>query len=259
MKILISAACIFTLGSQLKALDLPSVNASDVRAISAETVMPPAAAPAVVSSQDHSDPGIAAKISVIRLGTGAEKSSLGGNTAVITPGCHQPIVYIKGGDIYRDNFLLGRNAVDFKTACSGDVAWTGNGKIYKNTGMIGRDPVEYKMASGNGDIVWVQDGGKLFKNTLHLGDGPVSFEVAALTGDVAWVNAGGDVYKNISRLGHEAVDFGIADMTGDVAWTDSKGSLYKNYGVIAHGASGVQLYPDGRLLWNDENGGYHIR
>ncbi len=209
------------------------------------------------------------------------------------PQCHSPIVYIEDDEIYKDGNSLGDNPREYKTACSGDVIWVDtSGDIYKNSNELGSDAAMFKVARYSGDVAWLDTDGDIYRNETKLSwHATTSFEIAAYTGDVIWLDRDGDIYKNANKLGwhaaefklaaytgdvvwldrdgdlyknetklgwHATTRFDIAKYTGDVAWLDRDGDIYKNSNRLGWHAVEFRMYPDGRLLWKDTSGDYHI-
>lgn len=208
------------------------------------------------------------------------------------PQCYRPIVYIEDEEIYKDGQSLGDDPREYKTTCSDDVIWVDtSGDIYRNSNELGSDAVMFKVAkySGDvawidtdndiyknstrlswdattrfeiadytGDVIWMASDGDIYKNGTKLGWDAARFKLADYTGDVVWMEKDGDIYKNGTKLGWDATQFDIAKYTGDVVWLDTDNDIYKNSRKLGWDAVEFRLYPDGRLLWKDRDGDYHI-
>ncbi|MBI4675979.1 MAG: hypothetical protein HY748_00150 [Elusimicrobia bacterium] len=202
-----------------------------------------------------------------------------------------PVVYIRNGDIYKNDEQIGARANSYKANCDGFVAWVdsygdlyldrkelasrtsgfdlswygdtvvwkdSHGELYKHSaGATKRhDRVSsYTFLRYTGDVIWRDTWGDLHRNEEKLGRDS-GHKIAQRTGDVAWKDSYGSLYKNRDLLGR-CSDFRIADRTGDVAWTDGYGTLYKGDKAVARYPSSWELREDGVLIWRDSSGHYH--
>ena len=75
---------------------------------------------------------------------------------------------------------------------------------------------------------------------------------------MVWIDGSGTIYKGTDTLGRSAQRFELVRYTGDVVWRDHYGALYKNETLLGRNCSEFKVEDDGRVLWRDSYGKYHI-
>ncbi|MEK7382025.1 MAG: hypothetical protein AAB262_01920 [Elusimicrobiota bacterium] len=198
-----------------------------------------------------------------------------------------PVVFIRNGDIFKNDELLGRYAASHKENCDGlvvwqdsygdlyrdgvkiaawvqgyDVSWHGDiivwqdsyGVLFRNGTELGRAQ-SYTLVKYTGDVVWQDAWSDLHRNQVKLGRAQ-RYAVAERTADVAWLDGFGILYRNDQELGR-AQSWAISDRTGVVGWLDSYRNLYKNGVQVATGVERFSMREDGRIIWVDSSGRSH--